>query len=51
MEWRAAAAAFGQCLAIIPTDEPSSVYLKRVCELEANPPQTPWDGVWHLSSK
>ena len=49
--WDQARQHFNQCLAQKPDDRPTLLYLDRVDQLEANPPDTNWDGVWQLTQK
>jgi class 3 adenylate cyclase len=50
-EWQAARAAFENCLAIMPGDEPSKVFLDRLAQFHAAAPGPDWDGVWSLAEK
>jgi adenylate cyclase len=50
-DWDAAEAAFGECLAIEPKDQPSQVMLARVEAFRLKPPGAGWDGVWVALSK
>ncbi|MDP3585654.1 MAG: adenylate/guanylate cyclase domain-containing protein [Thiobacillus sp.] len=50
-DWDAAEAAFRECLAIEPKDQPSQVMLARVEAFRLKPPGAGWDGVWVASSK
>jgi len=50
-DWDAAEAAFRECLAIEPKDQPSQVMLERVAAFRQAPPGVDWDGVWVASSK
>ncbi|MCK6451968.1 MAG: adenylate/guanylate cyclase domain-containing protein [Alphaproteobacteria bacterium] len=50
-DWSAAEAAFGAALETVPGDGPSTVMLKRVAALRADPPGPGWDGVWRMSEK
>lgn len=50
-DWDAATAAFEACLALVPGDGPSEVFLKRVAGLRASPPAADWNGVWTLLEK
>lgn len=49
--WDEARARFEACLAKIPNDSPSRVFLARIETLRANPPGRDWNGVWLLSEK
>lgn len=50
-DWDAAEAAFRECLAIEPKDQPSQVMLARIAAFRQAPPETGWDGVWVALSK
>jgi adenylate cyclase len=50
-DWGAAEAAFRECLAIEPKDQPSQVMLARVAAFREAPPEAGWDGVWVAVSK
>jgi adenylate cyclase len=50
-DWDAAEAAFSECLAIEPKDQPSQVMLARIAAFRKTPPETGWDGVWVAVSK
>ena len=50
-EWDTAEAAFRECLAIEPKDQPSRVMLERVAAFRQAPPEAGWDGVWVAVSK
>jgi adenylate cyclase len=50
-DWDAAETAFGECLAIEPTDQPSQVMLARITAFRQAPPDAGWDGVWVALSK
>ncbi len=50
-DWDAAEAAFSECLAIEPKDQPSQVMLARVEAFRQKPPGAGWDGVWVAVSK
>jgi adenylate cyclase len=50
-EWDRAEAGFRECLALVPTDGPSKLFLERIRRLRENPPPAAWNGVWHLESK
>ena len=49
--WDEAARGFGECLAIIPDEPASLVFLDRIGELHAAPPPADWGGVWALHKK
>jgi adenylate cyclase len=50
-DWDAAEAAFRECLAIEPKDQPSQVMLARIAAFRQAPPGAEWDGVWVAVSK
>ncbi len=50
-DWDAAEAAFRECLAIEPKDQPSQVMLGRIAAFRQTPPEAGWDGVWVAVSK
>ena len=50
-DWDAAEAAFRECLAIEPKDQPSQVMLERIAAFRQKLPGTDWDGVWVALSK
>jgi adenylate cyclase len=50
-DWDAAVAAFRECLAIEPKDQPSQVMLARIEAFRQASPGLEWDGVWVAVSK
>jgi adenylate cyclase len=50
-DWDAAEAAFRECLAIEPKDQPSQVMLGRIAAFRQALPGAEWDGVWVAVSK
>jgi adenylate cyclase len=50
-DWDGAEAAFRECLAIEPEDQPSQVMLGRIAAFRQAPPEAGWDGVWVALSK
>ncbi|MHB0982403.1 MAG: adenylate/guanylate cyclase domain-containing protein [Thiobacillus sp.] len=50
-DWDAAEAAFRECLAIEPKDQPGQVMLARIAAFRQAPPGADWDGVWVALSK
>jgi class 3 adenylate cyclase len=50
-DWDGAEAAFRECLAITPGDNPSRTLLARVEAFRQQPPAADWDGVWIAASK
>ena len=49
-DWEPAEAAFGEALALTPSDGPSAAMLDRTRRLRADPP-VGWEGVWRLTRK
>ncbi len=49
--WEAARAGFENCLAIIPCDPPSKVFLRRLASFRTVEPSADWTGVWSLVEK
>jgi adenylate cyclase len=49
--WPDAEAEFRACLALVPDDGPSRVFLARVARLAEHAPGPDWNGVWTLSEK
>ncbi|HTH46572.1 MAG TPA: adenylate/guanylate cyclase domain-containing protein [Candidatus Limnocylindria bacterium] len=49
--WDKAEAGFRECLALVPEDGPSKLFLERISRLRQRPPSADWNGVWHLESK
>lgn len=50
-DFDAAQAAFEHCLSFWPDDGVSSMFLRRIEHLRADPPPPDWDGVWELDHK
>ncbi|WP_340318320.1 adenylate/guanylate cyclase domain-containing protein [Rhizorhabdus argentea] len=50
-DWDRAAAAFGECLRIMPGDGPSSTFLERVEAFRHFSPAEDWGGVWQSVTK
>ncbi|MDP3124682.1 MAG: adenylate/guanylate cyclase domain-containing protein [Thiobacillus sp.] len=50
-DWDAAEAAFRECLAVEPKDQPSQVMRERIVAFRQEPPEAGWDGVWVALSK
>ena len=42
---------FEDCLAIVPCDGPSKVFLDRIAHFRVNVPSAEWNGVWSLVEK
>jgi adenylate cyclase len=49
--WQDARSAFTAALEAVPGDAPSMTFLKRIDELQKNPPGAGWDGSWRLENK
>ena len=49
--WDDARQAFSAALEAVPGDGPSSAFIKRIGDLQANPPAADWDGAWVLDQK
>ena len=49
--WDDARRAFGAALEAVPGDGPSSTFIKRIDDFQANPPAADWDGAWVLDQK
>lgn len=49
--WDEARQAFSAALEAVPGDGPSMTMVKRIGDLQANPPAADWDGAWHLDQK
>jgi adenylate cyclase len=49
--WDEARQAFSAALEAIPGDGPSMTMIKRIGDLQANPPADDWDGAWYLDRK
>jgi class 3 adenylate cyclase len=50
-DWEKALAGFEDCLAIVPCDAPSKVFLERIAHFRVNVPCAEWNGVWSLVEK
>jgi hypothetical protein len=46
-----ALAGFEDCLAIIPCDVPSKLFLERIAQFRATALSAEWNGVWSLVEK
>jgi hypothetical protein len=42
---------FEDCLAIVPCDGPSKVFLDRIAQFRVTAPSAEWNGVWSLVEK
>jgi adenylate cyclase len=49
--WQDARGAFGAALEAVPGDGPSMAFLRRIDELEKNPPGADWEGSWRFENK
>ena len=49
--WDEARSAFGAALQAVPGDGPSAALLKRIDDLQKNPPAPDWDGTWQFEAK
>jgi adenylate cyclase len=49
--WDEARAGFERCLAIVPRDGPSKVFLSRISQFCGTAPSADWNGVWSLTEK
>ena len=49
--WEEARAGFERCLAIIPCDAPSKVFLGRLALLRSAESSADWTGVWSMTEK
>ncbi len=49
--WPQAIECFSSALKVRPDDEPSTLYLERCQEYQANPPPDDWDGVFTMTTK
>ena len=50
-DWDAARHAFSAALEASPGDGPSTAFIKRIGDFQANPPAADWDGAWVLDRK
>jgi adenylate cyclase len=50
-DWEKARTGFESCIAIMPGDGPSKVFLGRIAQFCAAAPSPDWDGVWSLAEK
>ncbi|HEY1300543.1 MAG TPA: adenylate/guanylate cyclase domain-containing protein [Stellaceae bacterium] len=50
-DWEEACAGFESCLAVMPGDGPSKVFLGRIARLRSDAPGGDWNGVWALAEK
>jgi adenylate cyclase len=47
-DWEKALAGFEDCLAIVPCDAPSKLFLERIAQFRVTAPCAEWNGVWSL---
>lgn len=50
-DWDRALAGFEACLAIVPCDAPSKLFLERIAQFRVTAPCAEWNGVWSLVEK
>jgi class 3 adenylate cyclase len=50
-DWEKARAGFEHCLAIVPCDTPSKLFLERIGQFHTTAPCAEWNGVWSLVEK
>jgi class 3 adenylate cyclase len=50
-DWEKALAGFEDCLAIVPCDAPSKLFLGRIAQFRLTAPCDDWNGVWALVEK
>jgi hypothetical protein len=50
-DWEKALAGFEDCLAIVPCDAPSKLFLERIAQFRVTAPCAEWNGVWSLVEK
>jgi adenylate cyclase len=50
-DWEKALAGFEDCLAIVPCDTPSKLFLERIARFLATALSAEWNGVWSLVEK
>ena len=50
-DWDKALAGFEDCLAIVPCDAPSKLFLERIAQFRATALSAEWNGVWSLVEK
>ncbi len=50
-DWEKALAGFEACLAIVPCDAPSKLFLGRIARFRVTAPCAEWSGVWSLEEK
>jgi hypothetical protein len=50
-DWEKARSEFEHCLAIVPCDTPSKLFLERIAQFRVTAPCAEWNGVWELVEK
>jgi adenylate cyclase len=50
-DWDRAEARFAECLSVVATDVPATIFSERVAALRKQSLPANWDGVWHLAEK
>jgi adenylate cyclase len=50
-DWENALVGFQDCLAIVPCDAPSKLFLERIAQFRVTAPSAEWNGVWSLVEK
>jgi len=50
-DWAKALAGFEDCLAIVPCDAPSKLFVERIAQFRVTTPCSEWNGVWSLLEK
>jgi adenylate cyclase len=50
-EWEKALLGFKHCLALVPCDAPSKLFLERIAQFRVTAPCAEWNGVWSLAEK
>ena len=50
-DWKKALVGFEHCLAIVPCDAPSKLFLQRIAQFRVTAPSAEWNGVWSLVEK
>jgi class 3 adenylate cyclase len=50
-DWERAVAGFEDCLAIVPCDGPSKLFLERIAQFRITKPSAEWNGIWSVVEK
>jgi len=50
-DWAKAFAGFEDCLAVVPCDAPSKLFVERIAQFRVTAPCSEWNGVWSLLEK